>query len=172
MKFTSKSTNLRIILKPGYPPEPISGRLAIPTLFVKFENGMVDVSDEDQIKLMLAHPGYGEDFFVYDAVDPKVQHIVQTRIPNEPEHSMVQLKYGHVDGELNPKKNLVTPEMKGALTEVAMDMAKQMAVEMVKIQMEPITALLKKLADKQDADEKKGNKNKPGAAKAKVEEKV
>lgn len=165
MKFVSKSSNLRIILKPGQPPEPVTGRLAIPTVFVKFENGEAEVATEEMIKMMIQHPGYNMDFFPYNSEDPAIQKIIQSRMPNEPEHSMVQLKYGHVEKDLNPaSKVVVTPEIKAAITETAVEMAKKIAVEMVKEQMEPIKDLLKKLAEKQEDKKAKSKKAEPPAS--------
>lgn len=159
MKFVSKSSNLRIILKPGQPPEPVTGRLAVPTMFVKFENGEAEVATEEMIKMMIQHPGYNSDFFPYNLEDPVIQKIVQGRQSGEPEHSMVQLKYGHVEKDLNPaSKIVITPETKAAIAETAVEMAKKIAVEMVKEQMEPIKKLLETLAAKQEDKKAKGKK--------------
>lgn len=150
MKFVSNSSLYRLILRPGLPEERASGRLAVPTVFVRFEEGMADVNDEEKIQLMLAHPAFKVDFFPYDNTDPHVQKLMAGRVSAEPEHNVMDIQYGHVGKVINPGKQQVSPEMKALLVETAMDMAKKMAAEIVQQQMAPIQQLLEKLAEKQD----------------------
>lgn len=159
MKFVSKSENLRIVLEPGLEAEKISGKRAVPGVYIKFEGGVVNVEKEEWVKMMLTHPGYDNDFFAYNPEDPSIQRIMQGRTPAEPDHTMTEVKYGHVEKSNNAGlMNKVSPEMKAALAETATTMAKQIAAEIVKEQMKPMQELLQKLSDKQD-DEKVAKKS-------------
>jgi len=135
MKFVAKNTNLRIILKPGLSPQPLAGFAGSNSLFVKFEDGIADVKDEESIKLMKKHRGFGTDFLVLDeeAIDP----YAEDRVSSEPEHNITELKYGHVTKSLNPKPAVTfTKEqqkvIKGIAAEMAAPMAKEMAMDILK----------------------------------------
>jgi hypothetical protein len=124
MKFISKNSNLRVILTPSLSAEPLAGRPAVRGLFVKFEDGIANVVEQQIIDLMLAHPGYNSDYIVSEesGKDPYM------RRPTEPEHNIVEINYGHVGKNLNPATPVtgLPAEMKKAISDMAMAMAKEM----------------------------------------------
>lgn len=127
MKFVSKNMNLRIVLRHGIPAEPLSGRNAIPGLYVKFENGLADVNDNDTVERMLKHPGFNSDFISIEdnGKDPYADY----RSEKEPDHIVTEMQYGHI-GKTVGKKVSLTPEQKKALRPMAEAMAKEMLKEM------------------------------------------
>jgi len=131
MKFISKNANYRIVLKHGMPSEPLTGRAQVHGLYVKFENGVALVSNEETVKLMLSHPAFNKDFVSADGIasDPyKVQ-----RGLSEPEHDIVNIEYGRVAKNINPKPKFnLTPEMNKHIATLATEMAKDMAISMTK----------------------------------------
>jgi hypothetical protein len=146
MKFISKNSNLRVILTPSIQAEPLAGRAAIRGLFVKFEDGVANVVDEEIISLMLKHPAFNVDFInAEEGKDPFVRRSV------EPEHNIVDIKFGHVGKNKNPATAMtgLTPELKKVLS----DMAKSMASEMTK---QALAELAPKLKDEIVAGMKRG----------------
>lgn len=130
MKFISKNSNLRVVLKPGLSAEPLAGRPAVHGVYVKFEDGVANILDEGTIDLMLKHPAFNVDFIAGDEVqkDPFV------RRPSEPEHQMMEINYGHAGKVTNPTTPITNlpPELKKAITDLAMGMAKEMTEKAVK----------------------------------------
>lgn len=132
MKFISKNANLRVVLKHGSPSEPITGRQAIPGLYVKFESGVANVKDEEMIALMLAHPGFEIDYIKADDEGMADPYAI-SRKQVEPEHDIMEVKYGHVEKNLNPRGPMtLSQETKNILMEMAKNMAKEMAPQMAK----------------------------------------
>jgi hypothetical protein len=150
MKFVSKQSNYRIVLKHGQQAEPITGRVAVPGMHIKFENGMVNVENEETCEMMKRHPGFNADFIL--AEEENKDPWIDSRKESEPEHDVTKIEYGHVGESLNPKPKIsLTREKQKVLKE----MAKKMAIEMAK-EMAPKLAknILEKLA--------KGKQNKKG----------
>lgn len=142
MKFISKNANLRIVLKHGIPSEPITGRGATPGLYIKFENGMVNIENEETQKLMLAHSGFNSDYIC--AEENNEDPFAHQRREAEPEHDVTEIKYGQIGKNLNPRKGpVMTPEQKKAMTDMAKEMAMQMAPELAK-------KLLEEMASKKE----------------------
>jgi len=84
--------------------------------------------------MLKAHPGFNTDFVIAD--DDASSTILRS---TEPEHSIQEIKYGHVGREENPKKPVpITPELKKALAEMMIPMAKEMAEEMAKVRVQEI----------------------------------
>ena len=121
--------NLRIVLRHGIPAEPLSGRNAVPGLYVKFENGLADVKDEEMATLMLKHSGFDSDFVAIE--DFKEDPFKDYRTEKEPEHIVTEMVYGHI-GKTTGKKTVLTLEQKKVLKPLMQEMAKEMAVEMAK----------------------------------------
>lgn len=100
MKFYSKQSNYRVVLRPGTPREPLTGREAVAGIHVKFEGGVANVSNEDHIELMMAHPAY-----ITDYISEKDNNA--TSFSNhkevEPVHTTADMKYGHMENVKNPK---------------------------------------------------------------------
>lgn len=127
MKFISKNMNLRVVLKNGIPAEPMSGRNAVPGLYVKFENGVADVKDEDLIQRMINHPGFNSDFIKVEEneLDPYADY----RSDKEPDHIITEMQFGHAGKTVGVKAKL-TAEQKKALRPMAEQLAKEMIKEM------------------------------------------
>lgn len=131
MKFVSKMSNYRVILQHSVPAEPITGRLATPGLWVKFENGVADVRDEKIIEMMKRHPVFGSDFIIME--EEQKDPFEDMRNSVEPDHNITEIKYGHVDGTTNPRPALnVNKETKRMLMDMAKDMATEMAPALAK----------------------------------------
>ena len=137
MKFISKNANLRIVLRHAIPPEPITGRLGVPGLHIKFENGiavsksMGDFSEEKIIEMMLAHSGFDRDYVAVkeDQTDP----YKSTRRENEPDHQITEMKYGHAENIQGSSHNVrLDPKLKDAAQKMAIEMAKEMAPQLAK----------------------------------------
>ena len=62
MRFVSKSANLMLVLKQGFPGNHMTGTAPISGVYIKFQNGIVDVKEQSLIDLMLKHSGYNIDF--------------------------------------------------------------------------------------------------------------
>jgi len=124
MKFISKNSNLRVILSPSIQAEPLAGRAAIRGLFVKFEDGVANVIDNEIIDMMLKHPAFNVDYICAEegTRDPFTRRSV------EPEHNVVNIEYGHVGKNVNPATAMtgLTPELKKVLSDMARGMAQQM----------------------------------------------
>lgn len=138
MKFISKNANLRVVLTPGVPGERLTGRLANPGMHVKFEQGVANVEDQKWIDLMLSHPGFKHDYIMAEEniSDP----YARTRKEIEPDHSIEEIKYGHIEKNLNPKSPIpMSQEQKAIMTSMATEMAKQMVKPMLKELLEEYT---------------------------------
>lgn len=131
MKFVSKNSNYRLILRPGIQAEPLAGRPAIAGVSVRFEDGIAKVDDPELINALLKHPKCNVDFVAVTEENEAVLTAKQSS--SEPEHSIMNVQYGHVGQELNPKKPIpLTPELKKAIAEMAVPIAQEMAMTMLK----------------------------------------
>lgn len=111
MKFVSKQSNLRVVLKPGIPREPLSGRSAVAGVYVKFEDGIAVVNSNEIADMLRNHPSFGRDFIVLEEND--IDPYKNSRKSTEPEHNVMEVEYGHVGKNLNPKPSVsFTPEQK------------------------------------------------------------
>lgn len=125
MRFISKNSNLRIILKPGLPSSPLTGALAVPTVFVKFQNGEAHVDDENLIMAMKGHMGFNTDFIAVE--DEGKDPFSHNRSDMEPAHHITEMKYGHVEKRYStPQKFNPSPEMEALIRAEAMKMVKEM----------------------------------------------
>ena len=139
MKFISKSANLHIILKPGIPAQPITGSPAVPTLSVRFQDGVVDIKDQELIERMQMHPGFNSDFIMAadDAHDPYATY----RQPNEPAHVVTEMRFGtpgkrSVEGKVGN----IPPELEKMIKDQAIALAKQIAPQLAKQILEEMVA--------------------------------
>jgi hypothetical protein len=131
MKFISKSSNLMIVLRPGMSAQPLTGTPAVPTLSVRFKDGVAEVEQPELIKMTLAHPGFNSDFIASDnvAVDP----YANSRVASEPAHEVTELKFGTpISHEVKlgeaPK---LSPEIQKLVQSAAIELAKTMLPTMV-----------------------------------------
>ena len=144
MKFISKSSNLLVVLKPGIQAQPLTGTPAIPTLSVRFKDGVAEVKEEALVSMMLAHPRFNKEFVSADSLstDP----FVKGRKAVEPAHEMTQIKFGtpvarQIKGGDKPE---LTPAMEKIVKESAMELAKEMLPKMVKDTLEQLVKNKKK----------------------------
>lgn len=132
MKFVSRSSNYRVVLRHGQSAEPLTGRAAVPGIHIKFENGMVnidsdmgDFTKEEVCKMMLKHPAYQKGDFIL--ADGEIDPYADNRDLVEPVHNIMELEHGSVSKNINPKPKLVlTNEHKKLLKEMATQIAKEM----------------------------------------------
>lgn len=130
MRFVSKSSNLCVILKPGLPAEPLTGRPAQPTISVRFQDGIAEVQDEELAALMEKHPGFNMDFIAVSGVKDPYSN---SRSETEPVHVLTDMKYGTPDKRVVGKQKVqLTPEMQAAMQSIAAEMAKEMLPELLR----------------------------------------
>lgn len=135
MKFISKNANLMVVLRPGIPAQPITGTPAVPTLSVRFQDGMVDIQNEEITELMLRHPAFNSDFVAAD--DYGRDPYASIRAPHEPTHVTTELKYGTPVGkQVSKNQQQLPPELAKFIEEQAKEVAKQMLPGMVKATLE------------------------------------
>lgn len=131
MKFISKNSNLRIVLRPGIPANQMSGIAGQPGVYVKFQNGVVDIKDEDMIKQMHDHPGFNQDYIAVD--DNGEDPYASQREEIEPVHILSEIKYGHVEGrKLSPHaKTKLDPQIQKLVDELAKKQVEKLLPKMV-----------------------------------------
>ena len=131
MKFVSKNSNLRIVLRHSIPPEPITGRLGIPGLYIKFENGIVNVNNEEHVKLMLAHNGLNRDYISAEENQPDPYKGERKEV--EPDHLITEFEHGRAEKVKGSSHNVrLDPKLKNTAVEMAKEMAKEMAPQLAK----------------------------------------
>lgn len=133
MKFISKNLNLRVVLKPGIQGERLTGRPPVAGVYGRFEQGILTVNDEATILMLKAHPAFNVDYIAVENDEQEALANAMAQRSSEPEHDIINIDYGHVGKNLNPRPAMtISPEIKAFLTEQAMGMAKEMAKEMTK----------------------------------------
>jgi hypothetical protein len=142
MKFISKSANLLIVLRPGMQAQPLTGTPAVPTVSVRFKDGIVDVQQQELIDMMLRHPAFNGDFIAADNVsaDP----YAASRRSEEPAHTVTELMYGTpvsrkiVGGD--PLTANLSPEMNKMIQSLALELAKSMLPSMLESTLKSLVA--------------------------------
>ncbi len=141
MKFISKNSNLNIILRPGQQAQPITGTPAISALSVRFQNGMVEIHDEELVAMMLRHPAFNQDFIAVDedGTDPYAYR----RGVSEPQHVTTEIKYGHpVARSASPVSSPASPELKKMIAEAAAAIVEQQRPALMKEAIEAAMTIL------------------------------
>ena len=132
MKFMSKILNYRIILQPAMPAVTIAGGQMLspskPGIYVKFEDGLLNVEDEQIITLLKNHVDYNNEFWPLDSEQAAIMAVSRPAgSGREPEHNQINIEYGHVGKNMNPKPAVtLTPQMKKFIAESAAKMAQDM----------------------------------------------
>lgn len=143
MKFVSKMSNLRIILKPGIQAQPITGTPAVPTLYVQFRDGLANVDDPDLIERMERHPGFNSDFIKVE--DGTTDPYAANRVPSEPVHVIAEIEHGKVKNRnAAPVANPAAAQVKEMIETRAKELALELLPEMIKAmaaQQQPAEAL-------------------------------
>jgi hypothetical protein len=96
---------------------------------VRFKDGVAEQNDQGMIEMLLAHPGFGADYISAEdtmGTDP----YAYMREDSEPEHIVTRIEYGQPKGSGNAPKIKLTPEVRKAIQDEAMKMAKVMAAQM------------------------------------------
>lgn len=157
MKLVSKVGHYRIILRHGMPAEPITGRAAVPGLYVLFKDGAATVNDEEMIELIKKHPKFGSEFVLSD--DEGIDPYSQARVNSEPEHKIMGIKHGSVEGVINAKTKVnLPPERLAEIDEAINARAMKMAAVMAK-------SMVKDILVEMNKDNKEKTKGKPGRPK-------
>lgn len=142
MKFVSKNSNLRIVLRPGLPAAPLAGRDATPGIYVKFQDGIAVVNDEENIMMMRKHPGFNVDFISAD--EGQSDPYAYRRSEIEPGHVIQELKYGQVEGvKSSAKKAPLSPEMLKLINDLAEQRVKEILPTAVEFAMKKMAEISK-----------------------------
>ncbi len=105
----------------GVPPTP--------AIFVRFKDGVIDVTQEDIIEMLLNHPGFRIDYIPADEEDAARFQKRHTNL--EPQHVLIKMDNGRPGGQIGSKAPAgVSPEMMDMLKGIAKDMAVEMAKEL------------------------------------------
>ena len=162
MKFVSKVNNFRVVLRPGLEGSRVTGTAPTPGLYIKFEDGIAIVNDPKSIKLLREHPDFGNDFHEID--ETEIDPYLKNRSNTEPEHDVIEMKYGSPGKNFNPKpKFSISSEMK----EYIEQLVEQKANERVGVILDE---MVKKGEDKIGAGKKTTVKKSVSKIKPKVEE--
>lgn len=110
VKFVSKNSNYMVVLRSGIQGNRALGTTAIPGLYVKFLSGVVDVKEEEIVKLLRDHPDCGTHFMEIkpEETDP----YEDDRTDSEPQHVTSEVKYGYVQKAKGSVKPRLTPKQK------------------------------------------------------------
>ncbi len=119
MKFISRYSNYRLVLKPGLQAQPLVGMPSTPGVSIRFEDGMAEVTDPEYIKLVKAHPDFGTNILA--AEDPATDDFVRTGVT--PEHNTMEIGFGRVMKTSGAPKT-VNPELLKLVKKMAMDIVK------------------------------------------------
>lgn len=141
MKFVSKMSNLRIVLRPGIQAQPITGTPAVPTLFLQFKDGVAETENEEILNLILKHRGL-ERIFI--KVEEGTAQKFEANKTAEPVHVLSEIEHGKV------KNRSTNPIGK---TEAQEKMEKLVKEEAKKIALAMIPELLKEMAKENNPTE-------------------
>jgi len=132
-RFVSKSSNLRVVLRPGISPNPLAGQPGKKMVEYHFVDGVVEVRDPKHIEMMLAHPDCNISFIPVDDSALNQDPFQASRVPSEPPHSITELKFGTPVGRMNvPRVVELPPEILQKIEEIAEKKADQKALELTK----------------------------------------
>ena len=163
MKYVSKSANLLVVLKPGMPAQPVTGTPAQPAVSVRFQDGIVEVDNEEVIKMLEASPSFGVDFI---AAETGEDPYARNRRPSEPEHVITELKYGtpvKTTAATSPKQ--FPPEIQDLINRQAVQMAKEMLPEMVRSTIKELGVEAQQKREEASGPVDEAPKKKPGRPK-------
>lgn len=145
MKFISKFSNYRVVLRPGTPGNRAIGTQPIPGLYIKFEGGIVEVNNEEHIEMLKKHPSFGEDRDFIAAPDDGNDPYVDERKNLEPAHNITEVKYGQAGNSMGDKPKVkLSPIQKKAIREMASDLVAELLPKAVEAE------IAKRNADKRE----------------------
>lgn len=169
IKFVSKNSNYMIVLKPGIEGSRALGTHSIPGLYVKFQDGVVEIKDEDVVEMLRSHSGYGTDFL--EIKEHEMDPFLDTREAIEPDHVTGEIKYGHVERVKGPPRKVkLTPELKKIVEGEALKMLPALLKKNPEVLKEVILGLameMKKEASesKEDTEKKEATSQKEATSK-------
>jgi len=130
-----------LVLRPGIQGNSLTGTASIPGLSVRFRDGILEVKDEETIRLIKASSGFtGGDFVAVDenGEDP----FANTRTDMEPAHIISNIKYGHIENRQVSETPIKIPEsVKKLIASEAKKMAKAMLPELLKEAVKEMSAV-------------------------------
>jgi hypothetical protein len=136
----------------------MSGIAGQPGVYIKFQDGVVNISDEEVIKQLTAHPGFNNDFIAVDnnGEDP----FAYRREEIEPVHIIQDVNYGHVEGRrVSPHaKTKLDPQIKKLVDDLAMERVKELLPRMVEDTVKKIMEMGAEKAAKAKLDVKDAEK--------------
>lgn len=161
MRFVSKSSNLMLVLKQGFPGNHMNGTPPISGVYIKFQNGVVDVKEQSLIDLMVKHPGYNIDYISVE--EEEKDPFDYLRNDTEPGHVLTEIKYGHVERSVGTKRPIkLNPEIKSLIEAEAIRLAKEMLPGMMKEMVTQIKETqVKNTQESEEVQEPDLNKEKP-----------
>jgi len=135
MKFISKYSNYRIILRQGIPGNVALGTPTVSSISVLFQDNIAEVNDEKYIKMMLEHPRFGDDnsadFIIMKEDESNAMYKTGKGI--EPEHNIVEMNNSAIGKVINPKKAMtISDDQKKYMEKMIKEKAMVMAAEIVK----------------------------------------
>lgn len=137
MKFVSKQQNLSVTLKPSFPGNHLTGTPPVNGISARFKDGILEVKDENIIELLKLHPGFNLDYIAID--EDETDPFMYMRNDSEPSHVIQEINYGHVEKSVGNKKPFkLSPDIRKALQDEAMEMAKKMLPGMLEQAMKEI----------------------------------
>lgn len=120
-KFVSKNSNYMIVLRPGVEGNRALGTHAVAGLYVRFQDGTVDVKEESVAKMLREHNGFNTDFV--EVKPEELDPFKDSREEIEPAHIQSELKYGHVEKPVGtPKPVKMTPQVRKVIEKEALKM--------------------------------------------------
>lgn len=137
-----------LVLRPGIQGNHLTGTPAQPGLSIRFRDGIVEVKDEEVIRLMKASDGFKNGDFI--AVDEDMQDpYADERVQIEPVHVVTEMKYGHPEArKVSDSPVRIPASIKKMIAVEAQKMAKEMVKEM-------IPQIIKELSTTPDQDSTK-----------------
>jgi len=158
-KFVSKNSNLMVVLKPGIPGNILTGAQPQSGVYVRFQGGVVDVSEEKIALMLREHPKFGSDFIEVNQDEFKDPY-ENTRTEIEPAHVIMDMKYGQVEKVSGTPRKVKLPAeiqkaIKGEAAKLAKEMAKAMLPDMLKEAMKEMAAEAAKSSAKPEENEEK-----------------
>ena len=157
-----------ITLRPGVSGNNLTGTPSIPGVYVRFRDGIVDVKDEEMVRLMKASDGFRSGDFVA-ADDQGADPFADQRVAAEPTHVVSEIKYGHVE---NRKVSDIPVKVPAAIKKLIAAEAKKMAKSMLKdpeLLKEALKEAVKEMKEKEAEATKAATKVTPVKEEAVVE---
>lgn len=128
VRFISKHSNLRLVLRPGIPGNHLTGQQPVPAIYVRFQDGVAVLNDEELIEKMVNHPSFNRDFIKVEEAD--TDPYSKTRKEKEPRHIVSEMEYGYVGKTVaTGKSKPLSPELEALVNSRAKEIAKDFLEE-------------------------------------------